>query len=148
MKRSTFYLATIILSTFIVAANSHAQCSMGSSGHQHGANNPESHSVHKVVAQSKGYAFINDDGMQQANITIRDGYHPNTIIVKRGIPLRLNFDLQEEGCTATVIIREFDIKKLLTPFEIASVEFTPDISGSFTFACPMNMIEGSIVVKE
>jgi hypothetical protein len=148
MKQFTFYLTIIILSIFIASTNIYAQCSMGSSGHQHGTNNTESHSVHKVVAQSRGYAFINDDGVQQANITIRDGYHPNTIVVKRGIPLRLNFDLQEEGCTATVTFKDFDIKKLLTPFEIATVEFTPDISGSFTFACPMNMIEGSIVVKD
>ena len=148
MKRFTFYLATIILSIFIVAVNSHAQCSMGSSGHQHGVKNTESHSEHKVVTSSKGYAFIKDDGIQEATITIKEGFHPNIIVVKRGIPLRLNFALQEEGCTATVTFKDFDVEKLLTPFEISEVEFIPDISGSFTFACPMNMIEGTIVVKE
>ena len=149
MKQFTFYLATIILSVFMLVANGNAQCSMGSSGHQHGTTKTESHSEHKVVApSSKGYAFINDDGMQEANITIKDGYHPNTIVVKKGIPLRLNFELQEEGCTATVSFEDFDIKKLLTPFEISTVEFTPVSSGSFTFACPMNMIEGTLIVKE
>jgi Cu+-exporting ATPase len=122
---------------------------MGSSGHQHGAKKTEPHSEHKIVVPpSKGYAFINDDGMQEATIIIKDGYHPNTIVVKKGIPLRLNFDLQEEGCTATVSFKDFDVEKLLAPFEISPVEFTPDISGSFTFACPMNMIEGTIEVKE
>ncbi|MBA4313515.1 MAG: hypothetical protein C0417_12900 [Chlorobiaceae bacterium] len=148
MKQYTFYITIIILSIFIASANIYAQCSMGSSGHQHSAKNTESHSEHKVVTPSKGYAFINDDGMQEATITIKDSYHPNTIIVKKGIPLHLNFDLQEEGCTATVSFKDFDVKKLLTPFEITEVEFTPDISGSFTFACPMNMIEGTLVVKE
>lgn len=148
MKQFTFYLTTIILSIFISVANSHAQCSMGSSGHQHGTKNTEPHSEQKVVTPSKGYAFINDDGIQEATITIKDGYHPNNIVVKKGIPMRLKFDLQEEGCTATVSFKDFDVEKLLTPFEIATVEFTPNSSGSFTFACPMNMISGTLIVKE
>jgi len=148
VKQFKFYLAIIVISVFVVNAKSQAQCSMGSSGHQHGTTNTESHSEHKVVTPSKGYAFINDDGMQEATITIKNGYYPNTIVVKKGIPLHLNFDLQEEGCTATVLFKDFDVKKLLTPFDIATVEFTPDISGSFTFACPMNMIEGNLIVKE
>ncbi len=149
MKQFTFYITIIILSIFIASVNIYAQCSMGSSGHKQHTQKTESHSEHKKIATpSKGYAFINDDGMQEATITIKDGYHPNTIIVKKGIPLHLNFDLQEEGCTATVSFKDFDVKKLLTPFEISDVEFTPEISGSFTFACPMNMIEGTIEVKE
>ena len=148
MKRFTLDSATILLGILIVAANGNAQCSMGSSGHQHSAKNAESHSEHQVVPPTKGYAFINDEGMQEATITIKDGYHPNTIVVKKGIPLRINFELQEEGCTATVSFKDFDVKKLLKPFDVSTVEFTPDISGSFAFACPMNMIEGTIVVKE
>lgn len=148
MKQFKFNLAIIVLSIFVVSTNSQAQCSMGSGGHKQHAQKTEAHSEHKVVTISKGYAFINDDGMQEATITIKDGYHPSTIVVKKGIPMRLNFDLQEEGCTATVSFKDFDVKKLLTPFDIATVEFTPDSSGSFTFACPMNMIEGTLLVKE
>ncbi|MDI6802731.1 MAG: cupredoxin domain-containing protein [Bacteroidota bacterium] len=148
MKQFKFYLAIIVIAVFVANANTYAQCSMGSSGHQHSAKSTDTHSEHKVVTPSKGYAFINDDGIQEANITIKDGYHPNTIVVKKGIPLNLNFDLQEEGCTATVSIKDFDVKKLLTPFEVTTLEFTPTSSGSFTFACPMNMIEGTLVVKE
>lgn len=107
MKQFKFYIAIVVMSVFVLNASSQAQCSMGSSGHQHGAKNTESHSEHKVVTPSKGYAFINDDGMQETTITIKDGYHPNTVVVKKGIPMRLKFDLQEKGCTDKVMLKTF-----------------------------------------
>ncbi len=148
MKQFTFYLATIILSIFIAAANGRSQCSMGSSGHKHITQKSESHSEYKVVTPSKGYAFINDDGMQETTITIKDGYHPNTVVVKKGIPMRLKFDLQEKGCTDKVMLKTFKVEQKLEPFKITTIEFTPDSAGTFTFSCPMEMIEGTLVVKK
>jgi plastocyanin domain-containing protein len=122
---------------------------MGS--HKHGDTKDathEEHAGHKEGLPSKAYAFINDDGMQEATIIIKDGYQPNTIVVKKGIPMRLNFDLQEEKCTGTVVFKDFDVEKELTPSELTAVEFTPEKSGSFTFSCPMDMIHGTLIVKE
>lgn len=134
----------------ITAAN--AQCGMmgsGSGSHEHGKKTPssQSHDHNQSQSETKGYAFINDDGNQEATITIKDGYQPNTIVVKKGIPLRLNFDLQEETCTGTVVFTDFKLKREITPHQLTLVEFTPDTAGSFTFACPMNMIEGTLIVK-
>ncbi|MBI5215918.1 MAG: cupredoxin domain-containing protein [Ignavibacteriae bacterium] len=127
-----------------------AQCGMHSSGshQQKKTSSHEQHSNQQQSLSSKGFAFINDDGIQEATIVIKDGYQPSTLVVKKNIPLRLNFDLQEESCTGTVVFKDFHIKQVLEPYELTSVEFTPAASGSFTFACPMNMIEGVLVVKE
>ncbi len=150
MKTQTVVFILLLVVATTVSAS--AQCGMmGSGSHKHGDKKDattEEHTGHKEALPSKAYAFINDDGMQEATIMIKDGYQPNTIVVKKGIPMRLNFDLQEEKCTGTVVFKDFDIEKELTPFEVTSLEFTPAASGSFTFACPMDMIHGTLMVKE
>ncbi|MEK6570153.1 MAG: cupredoxin domain-containing protein [Bacteroidota bacterium] len=150
----TQWVVLMVLLLFGAAVNANAQCGMmgsGGSGHKHGDANtatPDEHSKHTATTASKAYAFINDDGIQEATIVIKDGYHPSTLVVKKGIPLRLNFDLQEEKCTGTVVFKDFDIKNELNPSEVTAVEFIPDKSGSFAFSCPMEMIQGTLVVKE
>ncbi|TAK62708.1 MAG: hypothetical protein EPO24_04765 [Bacteroidetes bacterium] len=143
------YFPSIIVFVLFLGINNaaNAQCGMHGSGHKQSASHAE-HSSQQQTVQSKGYAFINDDGIQEATIVINDGYQPSTLVVKKNIPLRLNFDLQEESCTGTVMFKDFHIKQELTPYQLTSVEFTPAASGSFTFTCPMNMIQGTLVVKE
>ena len=135
---------------FEQVSSSRSQCNMGGgSQHKHGDTQEVEH-IDRADATpaTKGYAFINDDGNQEATITIKNGYEPGVLVVKKGIPLKLNFDLQEEKCTGTVVLKDFGIQKKLVPYELDSVEFTPDVAGLFTFACPMHMIEGSLIVKE
>lgn len=144
-----YIFATIVL-IIVVSINTYSQCGMmGSGSHQHGKKET-AHSTdeHDQPLNLKGYAFINDDGMQEATILIKKGYQPDTLVVKKGIPLRLKFDLQEKGCTDKVVLRTFKIEQKLEPFKITTIEFTPDSAGTFTFSCPMEMIEGTLVVKK
>lgn len=136
--------------TVSIAATLNAQCMMGS-GDQH------KHTASKQAVQGEpepstegiiGHALINEAGKQEVVVTILEGYNPNVIVVKKGLPLVLKFDLQEEGCTGTVVIPDFGIKEKLVPYEVTTVEFTPDRSGLFSFACPMTMIKGTLDVKE
>ena len=150
MKTNLIFLTALLL--LAGSGSARAQCGMmGSGGHKHGEATSSTHGDHSGdahVGASKAYAFINDEGIQEATILINDGYHPNTLVVKKGISLRLNFDLQEENCTGTVIFEDFGVKKDLEPSRVTAVEFIPDKSGTFTFSCPMQMIEGTLVVKE
>lgn len=148
---NTRWIVLTTASLILGVASASAQCGkmMGSGGHNHGNEaTHDEHSTQSTTSESKAYVLINEDGKQEADIVIKDGYHPNMLVVKRGIPLRLNFDLQEESCTGTVVFKDFDIKHELKPDAVTAVEFTPDKSGSFAFACPMGMIEGTLVVKD
>lgn len=150
---NTRWIVLIAASLIIGVATATAQCGKmmgsGGGGHDHGGGGThDEHSTKSATTESKAYAFINDEGIQEATIIIKDGYHPNVLVAKRGIPLRLNFDLQEESCTGTVVFKDFDINNELKPDDVTAVEFTPEKSGSFAFACPMGMIEGTLVVKE
>jgi len=88
------------------------------------------------------------DGRQEVEIAVKGGYSPNLIRVREGVPLRLVFDRQETGdCTSRVVFPDFGVTGSLAPFARTSVEFTPDRSGEFGFACGMNMVHGTLLVE-
>jgi P-type Cu+ transporter len=87
-------------------------------------------------------------GSHEVEITVKGGYSPNLIQVREGVPLRLVFDRQEAGdCTSRVVFPDFRISRSLAPFARTAVEFTPDRSGEFAFACGMNMVHGALFVE-
>lgn len=87
-------------------------------------------------------------GTQEINVRVKGGYSPDVIVVKRGTPVRLNFYRDEtSSCSEQVVFGDFGIAKDLPAFKTTPVEFTPDKSGEFTFACGMNMLRGKLIVR-
>ena len=86
---------------------------------------------------------------QEIRITVKGGYSPDVIRVKEGVPLRLVFDRQEASdCSDRVVFPDFQASKSLAPFATTTLEFTPTKSGSFGFACGMNMLHGTLIVEQ
>ncbi|MCX6022498.1 MAG: cupredoxin domain-containing protein, partial [Chloroflexi bacterium] len=87
--------------------------------------------------------------VQQVNITVRGGYTPDIIEVRKGVPLRLVFDRQENSeCSSRVVFPDFHVSKSLAAFGTTELRFTPDRVGSFGFACGMNMLHGTLIVRD
>ena len=87
-------------------------------------------------------------GRQEVEIAVKGGYSPNLIRVREGVPLRLVFDRQEAGdCTSRVVFPDFGISRFLAPFARTALQFTPERSGEFGFACGMNMVHGTLLVE-
>jgi P-type Cu+ transporter len=85
---------------------------------------------------------------QEVEVTVKGGYSPNLIRARPGVPLRLVFDRQEAGdCTARVVFPDLGVSRSLAPFARTTVEFTPERSGEFGFACGMNMVHGTLLVE-
>jgi Cu+-exporting ATPase len=94
------------------------------------------------AAQVKG-------NVQEILVTVKGGYSPDVIRVKKDIPLRLIFDRKEAGdCSSRVVFPDFQASKTLAPFAKTTLEFTPDKAGQFGFACGMNMLHGTLIVDE
>ena len=86
--------------------------------------------------------------VQQVQVTVKGGYAPNLIRVRQSVPLRIVFDRQEGGdCTSRVVFPDFALNRSLPAMAKTAVEFTPDKSGQFGFACGMNMVHGTLVVE-
>ena len=82
--------------------------------------------------------------VQQVQVLVKGGYAPNLIRVRQSVPLRIVFDRQEGGdCTSRVVFPDFAVNRSLPAMAKTAVEFTPDKSGQFGFACGMNMVHGT-----
>ncbi len=93
-------------------------------------------------------ASVNETGVQEIKITVKGGYSPDVIVVKRNMPVRLDFYRDETAsCSEEVIFGDFGIARHLPGFKTTPVEFTPDRAGEFTFTCGMNMIRGKLIVQ-
>ncbi len=87
-------------------------------------------------------------GYQEAMILVKGGYTPDTIIVSRGKPVRLNFRREETAsCSGKVVFEQFGKSVELPTGELVAVEFMPKEAGEFAFACPMGMFRGRLIVE-
>ena len=87
-------------------------------------------------------------GRQEAMILVKGGYTPDTIIVRRGKPVRLNFRREETAsCSEKVIFAAFDKSADLPTGETVPVEFMPTEPGEYEFTCAMGMFRGRLIVE-
>ena len=87
-------------------------------------------------------------GVQEVRVTVKGGYTPDTIVVRAGTPVRLQFYRDETAdCSERVVFEDFGIDAVLPAFQTTAVEFTPEEAGEFRFRCGMNMLKGLLVVE-
>jgi plastocyanin domain-containing protein len=81
-------------------------------------------------------------------VTVKGGYSPDVIVVRKGIPVELDFYRDEtSSCTEQVVFGDFGISRKLPAFETTPVRFTPEREGEFIFTCGMRMVRGKLVVE-
>ncbi|MDX3308169.1 heavy metal translocating P-type ATPase [Streptomyces sp. ME08-AFT2] len=89
-----------------------------------------------------------EGGVQRVEVTVRGGYSPDVIRVRQGLPVELVFDRQESGeCTSRVVFPDLRVSAGLPAYARTTVHLSPDQTGSFGFACGMNMIHGTLLVE-
>ena len=87
-------------------------------------------------------------GVQQVPITVKGGYTPDVIVVKRGQPVRLLFTRQESAmCSEMVVFDKIGKSAKLPEGETVTIEFTPEEAGEIPFQCQMGMLRGKVVVQ-
>lgn len=87
---------------------------------------------------------------QAAKVAVTEkGFEPSTITLKRNVPARVTFIRQtDKTCAKAIAIPEYKIERELPLNKPVLVEFTPNRTGEFIFACGMNMLKGKVVVEE
>ena len=97
----------------------------------------------KAVAATAGAS-----GVQEVRVIVKGGYTPDTIVVRAGTPVRLQFYRDETAdCSERLVLEDFGIDVPLPAFQTTSVEFTPPAAGEFRFRCGMNVLKGLLVVE-
>jgi plastocyanin domain-containing protein len=99
--------------------------------------------------REKAVAQVGGGGVQALRVTVKGGYSPDTLVVKRGRPVRIEFDRQEtSSCSDTVVFGDFGISRTLPAFRTTAVEFTPEKPGTYEFTCGMSMMRGKLIVED
>jgi len=101
------------------------------------------------LRRAKGVAATtNAAGYQELMVLVKGGYTPDTIVVRRGKPVRLNFRREEAAaCSEMVQLPAFNKSAMLPQGETVSVEFKPETPGEYEFSCQMGMYRGKLVVE-
>lgn len=85
---------------------------------------------------------------QTATVVVKGGYSPSTVVLKKGVPAKVNFDMQDHtACLSHVVFPSLGVNKDLTKQKITTVDIPTDKAGEIDFACGMDMFHGKVVVK-
>jgi len=88
-------------------------------------------------------------GGSDVRIDVAGTYSPSHVVVKRGARTRLVFVKRDTtACTGEVVIDALGVRQKLEPLGETVVEIAPDKTGTLDFHCGMNMIHGTIEVRE
>lgn len=93
-------------------------------------------------------ASVGADGVQRVALSFgKFNYTPDTIRVRRGIPVELTADTTKlSGCFSTFVIPELNVWKQFTPAD-TKLAFTPNRAGTYKFTCAMGMGAGRLIVE-
>ena len=93
-------------------------------------------------------AKVKERGIQEVKVIVKGGYSPDVILVKKGVPVRLDFYRDETAdCSDTIVFGDFKIRKPLPAFKTTAIEFTPEKEGEYVFTCGMGMMRGKLIVR-
>jgi plastocyanin domain-containing protein len=77
-----------------------------------------------------------------------EGFVPAQVKVKAGQPVKLMITRKTDGtCAKEIVIKDFGINQPLPLNKTVEVTFTPTRTGSFRYACAMDMVAGAIMVE-
>lgn len=88
-------------------------------------------------------------GPRTVKLAVTDrGFVPADIQVDRGRPVTLLVTRQVEAtCANEIVIADAGIREKLPLNQEVRITFTPEAKGELRYACPMDMITGSIRVQ-
>lgn len=93
---------------------------------------------------TKNLVATDASGVQQVKIQVlNNGYQPNKVTVKAGVPVEITLESHETySCALGFVLKEFNINTVLASTDTQSFTFTPNKPGSYRFTCQMGMYSG------
>ena len=87
--------------------------------------------------------------IQSVRINLTDrGYQPSSFRLKKGVPARVTFIRKTaDECGEEIVIPAYNIRRFLPIGKAVLVRFTPTKTGTFDFACGMDMLHGKLIVQ-
>lgn len=102
---------------------------------------------HAGMGMAPGAAAPSD--VQTATVLVGEaGFEPSTLTLRKGVPARITFKrTSDKTCATEVVFPDYGVTRALPLNEAVTVEFTAKSDATAGFACGMNMLRGTLVVK-
>jgi len=94
-------------------------------------------------------ARLDRNGQQVVEVTVRAGYHPDSIVARAGLPLRLVFRRDDiDACTERVVFSAPRLDRRLAPTGTTTIDLPAQPPGEIRFTCGMGRYRGHIGLVE
>ncbi len=88
-----------------------------------------------------------DAGTSVTLYVTSDGFVPAKVHVPAGRPVTLHVTRKtERTCATELVMKAMNIRRALPLNEAVDITFTPNEAGDLRYACPMDMVAGTITV--
>ena len=86
---------------------------------------------------------------QRVTIALTEnGYRPSSFRLRRGVPAKVTFIRKTDlTCGQEIVIPAYGVHRALPLNQPVVVSLRPRRTGTFSFACGMNMLRGKIIVN-
>lgn len=102
----------------------------------------------EVTIDAADAVVTTDQGTEVTLYVTKKGFVPANVVVPAGKPVTLMVTRKtDRTCATGLVMKEKDINQELPLNETVSITFTPDHAGTLEYACPMDMLKGSITVQ-
>lgn len=87
--------------------------------------------------------------VQDVRVTVTEAsFEPQHLVLRAGVPARVTFTrTSDKTCATAVVVPSLQVRRELPLNEPVTIAFTPGTAGEIAFACGMNMLRGTIVVR-
>ena len=87
-------------------------------------------------------------GIQEISVIAGDlGFFPKVIFASRDVPVRLYVTGASKN-TLCMMMDSFQVRRQIRSSKIEEITFTPGTAGKYRFYCPVNGMEGTLVVRD
>ena len=94
-------------------------------------------------------ARLDPNGHQVVEVTVHDGYHPDSIVARAGLPLRLVFRREDDDvCSERVVFSAPRLDRRLEPTGTTTIDLPAQPPGEIRFTCGMGRYRGRIGLAE
>ncbi|MGZ3697187.1 MAG: cupredoxin domain-containing protein [Bdellovibrionota bacterium] len=114
---------------------------------------PDFHEAQAQAAEKPGApelagAIRRNGGVQEVALIAGDlGFFPKTVFVSPDVPVRM-FVTGASKQSLCIMMDSFQVKKQVRSQRIEEINFTPSSPGKYRFYCPVNGMEGTMIVRE
>jgi len=97
------------------------------------------------VTEQPVRARLDRGGYQVVEVTVHAGYHPDAIVARAGLPLRLVFHRDDDdACSERVVFSAPRLDRRLAPTGATTIDLPAQRPGDIRFTCGMGRYRGHI----